>query len=73
MSELAEALARIVRLEATVADQDRTLEDLNKVVLDQWKRIDELARRTGLLSDQLLELESRSNLTRPADPPPPHW
>lgn len=73
MSDLAEALARIERLEAALADQDRVVEDLNTVVVDQWKRIEELARRTGLLSDQLQELESRSNLTRPADPPPPHW
>lgn len=73
MSDVAATLARIDRLEATVADQDRIIEELNAVLVDQWKRIDELARRTGLLSDQLQELESRSNLTRPADPPPPHW
>jgi SlyX protein len=70
---LAEALARLDRLEATVADQDRVLEDLNGVVLDQWKLIEELKRRTAMLTDQLLEMESRSGLRGAPEPPPPHW
>lgn len=73
MTELAEAIARIDRLEATVADQDRTIEDLSRMIVDQWKRIEDLTRRTSLLADQMLEVESRSGLARPADPPPPHW
>ncbi len=73
MTELEDALARIERLEATVADQDRTIEELNAMVVQQWKRIEILDRRTAMLSDQLLEMESRSGLSRPADPPPPHW
>ncbi len=73
MTELEDALARIDRLEATIADQDRTIEELNAMVVQQWKRIEILDRRTAMLSDQLLEMESRSGLSRPADPPPPHW
>lgn len=73
MTELEEALARIDRLEATVADQDRTLEELNLVVLEQWRRIDELSRRTALLSDQLCEMESGAGLRTTPEPPPPHW
>jgi SlyX protein len=73
VTELEDALARIDRLEATVADQDRTIEELNAMVVQQWKRIEILDRRTAMLSDQLLEMESRSGLSRPADPPPPHW
>lgn len=73
MTELDQALARIDRLETAIADQDRTIEDLNRVVLEQWKRIDELARRALQLSDQMREIENRSDLARPADPPPPHW
>lgn len=71
--DLAEALARLDRLEATVADQDRVLDDLNGVVLDQWKLIEELKRRTAMLTDQLLEMESRSGLRGAPEPPPPHW
>ena len=73
MTELEDALARIERLEATVADQDRTIEELNAMVVQHWKRLEILDRRTAMLSDQLLEMESRSGLSRPADPPPPHW
>lgn len=73
MTELEEAFARIDRLEATVADQDRTLEELNLVVLEQWRRIDELSRRTALLSDQLCEMESGAGLRTAPEPPPPHW
>lgn len=70
---LAEAFARLDRLEATVADQDRILEDLNGVVLDQWKLIEELKRRTAMLTDQLMEMESRAGLRTAPEPPPPHW
>lgn len=73
MTELDRALARIDRLEAAIADQDRTIEDLNRVILDQWKRIEALDRRALQFSDQLREIENRSDLARPADPPPPHW
>lgn len=73
MTELERALARIDRLEATVADQDRTVEDLNAAVIDQWKRIEDLTRRTAYLSDRLLEMESQSGQRGAPEPPPPHW
>ena len=65
--------ARLERLEATLADHERTLEDLNRVVIDQWKLIDDLGRRYAVLSDQLQEMESRSGLRGAPEPPPPHW
>lgn len=73
MTDLEEALARIDRLEATVADQDRTIEEMNTAIVDQWKQIEALTRRLTLLADQLVEVESRSGLRGTAEPPPPHW
>lgn len=73
MTELQAALARIERLEMTVADQDRTLEELNGVVVDQWKRIEELTRRVALVVDQLREVESGAAGRGLPEPPPPHY
>ncbi|MCE1237943.1 MAG: SlyX family protein [Hyphomicrobiales bacterium] len=73
MTDLEDALTRIDRLEATVADQDRTIEEMNAAIVDQWKRIEALTRRITLLADQLVEVESRSSLRGAPEPPPPHW
>lgn len=64
---------RLEELEAALAHQELTIEDLNRMVLDQWKRIDDLTRRVAGLSDQLRETESRLAQGGPAEPPPPHY
>ena len=69
-----DALARRVEdLEAALAYQEMTLDDLNRVILDQWKRIDDLTRRVAGLSDQLRETESRLGAPGAPEPPPPHY
>jgi SlyX protein len=64
--------ARIEALETRIAYQDRTIEDLNTSVTEQWKRIDELSRQVGRMADRLQRVES--NAPSGADePPPPHY
>jgi SlyX protein len=71
MTTPAELAARLDRLEETVAFQDQTIEDLHKVIADQWREIDGLKRQLGVLGDQLREVEA--GLPNRPEPPPPHY
>ena len=71
MSEPGGAGARIDALEARIAHQDRTIEDLNQAVLDQWKQIDALTRQVARLLGRIQEVEDGAG--PPPDRPPPHY
>jgi SlyX protein len=62
---------RIDDLEARIAFQDRTIEELNTVVAKQWRHIDDLQRKV----DQLVEhARSTGPVADPrSEPPPPHY
>lgn len=68
----ADALARIEALEVRIAHQDRTIEDLNVTVTDQWKRIEALEKQVGRMADRLQRVEDSAPSDAP-DPPPPHY
>jgi SlyX protein len=55
MNDDARAQRRIDALETRIAHQDQTIEDLNRVVNAQWKRIDGLARQIAHLAERLKE------------------
>jgi len=68
-----EALSeRIDALEMRLTHQERIIEDLNTIVIDQWKRIDALTRQLANLADRVQEAEDNAGLT-PPDRPPPHY
>ena len=70
----AEALGRrIDALEMRIAHQDEVIEDLNKIVIDQWKQIDLLTRRVQRLGDRLEAVKDDSALGPQREPPPPHY
>lgn len=62
---------QIAELELRIAEQDRTIADLNEMVVAQWKKIDALERRLGELRDEF----DSANLGRSdaPEPPPPHY
>jgi SlyX protein len=62
---------RIEVLERAMAHQDRTIEELNAVVADQWRQIDLLKRQLARLDDQLREVES--GLPAQPNQRPPHY
>ena len=69
-----EALARrLETVETALAHQERTIADLDRVVLDQWRRIETLERRLAKLDDQMREAEGRLAGVAPPEPPPPHY
>lgn len=70
---MSEALtARVDALEMRVAEQERTIEDLNATILAQWKEIENLNRHIERLGAQLREIEAHVPSGEP-EPPPPHY
>src|SRR5262249_3281929 len=67
-----QATARIEALEVRIAHQDRTIEDLNTMVTNQWSRIESLTKQIERMADRLQRVEDRSPSDGP-DPPPPHY
>lgn len=74
MSDPSELAARLDALEICIAYQDEVIEDLNKIVTEQWALIDRLNRQAAALVDRLQDLEhARSIATAQQEPPPPHY
>ena len=67
-----EALARFESLEIRIAHQDRTIDDLNTAVREQWVRIDSLAKQVERMADRLQRVEDSAPSDGP-EPPPPHY
>jgi SlyX protein len=63
---------RLEALEARVAYQDRTIEELNTTLLDLWKELEALRRQVARLDNQLREVEAAGGPQSP-EPPPPHY
>ncbi len=63
--------ARLTALEGRVAYQDRTIEELNATILEQWRRIDALACEVAMLTERLADLSRRE--PGAPEPPPPHY
>ena len=67
-----EITARIEALEVRIAHQDRTIEDLNALITDQWRRIESLTKQIERMTERLQRVEDTSPPDAP-DPPPPHY
>lgn len=63
---------RIDSLEVRIAFQDRTIEELNAAVTEQWRVIDSLTRKLKLLEDHVQSSASPVGDPR-SEPPPPHY
>ena len=63
--------SRLEALEAHVAEQGRTIEELSEVAIRQQKEIDRLNARLTRTFDRIGELESRA--PSPASEKPPHY
>jgi SlyX protein len=63
--------ARIDALETRIAYQDRTIEELNAALTEQWKLIDQLTKRLTQMEEQV---RSGSYIADPSsEKPPPHY
>lgn len=70
---LRDMAARIDTLETRIAYQDEAIEELNKVVVDQWARLDHVQRRLEGLQERIRELQDRAGPEQHDEPPPPHY
>jgi SlyX protein len=63
---------RLTRLEITVAEQEKTIDELSAEIAEQWKTIERMRKKLDALTERFLELEEQ---TRPDVPvtKPPHW
>lgn len=67
MTELEE---RLIEIEMALANQEKTIDDLNEVVIKQGKIIDELVKQTRLIKDSMPQ-----DFVKPLseETPPPHY
>jgi SlyX protein len=61
---------RLERLETQLAYQEQTIEDLNRVVTEQWAEIARLRGLVGDLGQRLRELADNPALAEPPEAPP---
>lgn len=61
---------RLVDLESRVLEQDRLLEQLNEVVIEQGAALERLAERVRILQEAQAGNAGESGA---AEPPPPHY
>ena len=62
---------RLEALEMRIAFQDQTIEELNLAITEQWKTIDLLAKKLGLMEEQV---RSGTYIADPtSEKPPPHY
>ena len=59
--------ARLNEVETRLAHQEKTISDLNDVVLAQWRRIEALERQLSRMNEEMQNLEAGSV---PVDKPP---
>jgi SlyX protein len=63
---------RLTRLEIIVAEQDRTISELSAEMAEQWKTIERMRKKLGVLAERFLELEEQARPEIPVTKPP-HW
>jgi SlyX protein len=69
----AELVARVVELEMRLAFQDQTLSELNTVVTDQARRLNELESRLQRTVQDLGTVRGLLYSDPSTEPPPPHY
>ncbi len=64
---------RVDALEIRAAHHERSLDELNAMVLAQWREIDRLTRLVLRLEDRLADAEAGAGRSAVPDAPPPHY
>ena len=61
---------RMIEIEKRVLFQDRTIEELNQVIIDQQKRIETLERELSLIKKQITTIDPPVRKLEDEEPPP---
>ena len=72
MSTESDLIARIEKLETTVAFQDQTIEELSAALAEHYRQIEGLKRELHNLGTALRDVEAHPALAV-KEPPPPHY
>ena len=64
---------RLDDLEAHIAHQDSTIDDLNEVTLRQWREIEALAEKLARLESNIQTMAETAESEAAPEPPPPHY
>lgn len=73
MSDATDLEQKLFDLEAQIAIQNRTIDELSDTLADQWQKIDKLTRQVSKLNDRLAAAEGDLHTVLPQDRPPPHY
>ena len=63
---------RLTEVEIKLAEQERLVDELSAVLAEQWKTIDQMDKKLTALTKRFLELEEQSQPDIPVTQPP-HW
>jgi SlyX protein len=63
---------RLTRLEIIVTEQEKTIGELSAEMAEQWKTIERMRKKLGVLAERFLELEEQARPEIPVTKPP-HW
>jgi SlyX protein len=61
---------RIAELEAIIAHQQKTIDELSDQLAEQWKTLDRMGQSLRVLSERLLGLEEQTREPAPVTKPP---
>lgn len=64
---------RLIDIETRLAYQDQTINELNQVIYQQQKQIDQLERTCRQLSNRVKDMASNTTSSVPKDEKPPHY
>jgi SlyX protein len=73
MGDGSNSTQRLDDLEAHIAHQDSTIDDLNQVVLEQWNEIKALGGQIARLEAKIQTMEQGAEGEATPEPPPPHY
>ena len=63
----------IIRLEEKIAHQDMTLSELNRIVIDQQKKIDLLIKEVISINEKMKSIQGNGIKDLAEETPPPHY
>ncbi len=73
MNDIPGVQQRLDDLEAHIAHQDSTIEDLNEVSIEQWKEIKTLTEKITRLEAKIQAAQEATETVSTPEPPPPHY
>ena len=64
---------RLINLETTIADLEKTIDELNEAVVSHWKIIEKLQRENKYLIEHVKSFNSNFIKSQEEETPPPHY